>query len=92
MQINYRCADCDESFPIRISEREFRTTISGIRAEACPCCRQQVGYGKVTCRHCGNPFVARMPLRHTQRRLAFGQCPNCHKLHLQPVDLENATV
>ncbi len=90
MQINYPCADCEKSFPIRVSDREFNTTISGIRRDFCPCCRQQVGYGKVTCRHCGQAFVVRMPLRHTHNRLAFGRCPSCQNPHLQPIDPENA--
>ena len=91
MQIDYQCADCNAVFPVTISQREIRTTISGARDDSCPDCRQRVGYGEVRCEHCGEAFVARMPLRHTASRMCFGKCPRCRETHLRPVEADTAS-
>lgn len=92
MQIDYRCADCNAVFRIAISEREVRTTISGMHDECCPDCRQRVGYGTVQCDHCEEPFSARMPLRHALSKMSFGSCPKCREFHLEPVEQDKVTV
>jgi hypothetical protein len=88
MRIQYCCADCGNPFPIQLSEREIRTTLSGSRDDACPRCRQRVGYGAVTCGCCGREFLARRPLQHAQNRLSFGTCPFCTNIYLQPAESE----
>jgi DNA-directed RNA polymerase subunit RPC12/RpoP len=90
MRIDYRCADCDATFPLQVSERELRTTISGTRDERCPRCEQRVGYGAVVCVECHHSFVVRMPLRHAQKNLAFGKCARCGSVHLQPAEFETS--
>lgn len=77
MNLQYRCADCQHSFSISVTDDEMRTVLASTHLEKCPSCDQKVGWGHVNCRQCGESFVVELGHWHVHCDLAGGDCPKC---------------
>lgn len=82
MNIDYRCADCQRSFSISVTDNEMDTYLKSTHTEQCPSCGQKVGLGHVTCRQCGESFVVELAHWHVHCDLAGGKCPKCGAQHV----------
>ncbi len=76
-EIRYRCCDCGHTFPLRITEEEYITSLDEGHEEKCDRYGQLVGKGEVNCRKCRARFVLAFPHQHVNCDLANGACPNC---------------
>ena len=77
MNIDYRCADCQRSFLISVTDDEMRTVLASTHSEKCPSCGRKVGLGHVTCRQYGERFIVELLHWHVRCNLAGGDCPEC---------------
>lgn len=84
MNLQYRCADCQNVFSITVTDHEMRTVLDDAHSETCPSCGQKVGWGHVTCRLCGESFVVELGHWHVHCDLAGGDCPKCGSRYESP--------